>query len=777
MADKRNRGIILILLAFIGLGTLYSVAVPLFEAPDEDGHYTYVKYMAQGRGLPVIRMDGERNVVSPYVINHPPLYYGLAGLATSWIDMEPLKDAVRYNPHFDYGVQGLRGNKNAVIHTQEEAFPYRGTSLAVHIGRWVSLLLGSGAVWATYLLALELFPEQRWLALGAAAITAFNPQFLFVSARMGNDAAVASFCSLTLWATVKFLNQEQPGWQPICLGSFLGLALLSKVNAVGLLPVVALAILLKAIRHHSLKSFILWSGMTFGAALGIAGWWYLRNGVLYGDPLLWKVHLTLVPRREPAPSLGQLYRHEFGSLEISFWAVFGWMNIPVQEWIYCILRLLTRVGALGLLKLVLSPQSLVLSLQSSVRSLRGQSQDRGKENLSLRTTDYGLRTMDYGLWITLLWLAMLFLSLLHFMRVQPGAQGRYLFPGISAISLLLLLGLSQWVPQDLRPFLAGVVAGGLFLLAFLCPFVYIVPAYAHPPILSPQQVPDDLNRLEVNFGGQVALLGARVRRQALHPGQRAEVTLCWKSLAEMDWDYSVFLHLLGRDNDRLGQLDIYPGLGSYATSLWQVGDIICDSYEVPISPKAAAPVAARVEVGLYEQESMERLPASDAAEQPVGQVIAGRVKVAPRQWPQYESKTPLHFQLGEKFALRGYDLGPPEVRAGEELDLTLYWRALEEGDQDYTVFVHLLDQEGQMWDQADAQPSGGDYPTSFWGPGELIRDRYLLSLPPQAPPGTYEIEVGMYLLATGERLPVRDAQEVRMPGDRIPLGPVKLAAP
>jgi hypothetical protein len=805
--------IILIVLAFLAFGTLYSITVPLFEAPDEDGHYTYVRYVARTGRLPVICLDsadcldsrlrphasGSREAVSPYVINHPPLYYGLAGLATSWLELPSREEAVQYNPHFDYGVRGLRGNKNAVIHSQEEAFPYRGISLAVHIGRWVSLLLGSWAVWATYLLALELFPDRRWLGLGAASITAFNPQFLFTSARLGNDAAVAGFCSLTLWATVRFLNQEQPRtvadrwWHPIVMGGFLGLALLSKVNAVGLLPVVALAILLKAVRRRSLRSFFLWIGVTFGVCMAIAGWWYVRNGVLYHDPLLWKVHLELVPRREPTPSLGELYRHEFGSLEASFWAVFGWMNIPVHEWIYRALRIVTRVAALGLLLLV-------------VRKTVGQLRSRNRLGCAASDTDAGAQDQgirdsrvpsvnrgtvaDLGLGMTVLWLIILFLSLLQFMRVQPGAQGRYLFPGISAISLLFLLGLSQWVPQRgegqrIQPLLTGVVTGGLFVLALLCPCVYIAPAYAHPPILSPGQLPDDLNRMQVSFGRRVALLGAKVGRQALHPGQKAEVTLCWESLAEMDEGYSVFLHLLGRGTlsggaegkERVGQLDIYPGVGSYPTTLWQVGDIICDDYEVPISRQMAAPVAAQVEVGLYQRDSMERLPAFDSVGRPVGQVIAGRVKVVPPQWPQYEIENPLHFQLGERFALRGYDLALLEVRPGEELRLTLYWQVLEEGDQDYTVFVHLLDQERQMWDQADAQPLGGDYPTSFWGQGELIPDSYVLSLPSQAPPGTYEIELGMYLLTTGERLPVRDSEGVRMEEDRIQLEPVRVVVP
>jgi hypothetical protein len=812
------KGITLILLAFLGLGTLYSVTVPLFEAPDEDGHYTYVQYMARGRGLPVICLEGgdcpevhpphpgstTTEAVSPYVINHPPLYYGLAGLATSWLEMEPPRDAVQYNPHFDYGVRGLRGNKNAVIHTQAEAFPYRATSLAVHIGRWVSLLLGGGAVWATYLLALELFPDQRWLVLGTTAITAFNPQFLFISARLGNDAAVAAFCSLALWATVRFLNQEQPAtgparyWNPLSIGCFLGLALLSKVNAVGLLPIVALAILLKAVRQRSLRSFILWSGAIFGVCMAIAGWWYVRNGVLYGDPLLWKVHLELVPSRDPTPSLRELYRHEFGSLEASFWAVFGWMNIPVHEWIYHILRIVTRFAALGLLLRVggqvirwfRSPKRPGDATPAADAATQSQEMGAGKPLATSRSS-----SSDVGLGITALWLIILFLSLLLFMRVQPGAQGRYLFPGISAISLLLLLGLSQWVPPRwgqprIRLFLSGVVAGGLFLLAVLCPFVYIAPAYAHPSILSPDQVPEGLNRLEVSFGDRVVLLGAELGQQVLHPGEKAEVTLCWESKAQMDVDYSVFLHLLGRNSssgrsehtERVGQLDIYPGVGSYPTTLWRVGDIICDDYQVPISPEATAPVAAQVQAGLYQRDSLERLPAFDSTGRPLGQVVVGRVKVIPRQWPQYEMETPVLFTLGERFTLRGYDLVALDESTGDKpqqlqpgtaeraVRLTLYWEALLEDAQDYTVFIHLLGPEGQIWDQADAQPMSGAYPTSFWGQGELLQDGYVLSLPPDAPPGTYEIEMGMYVLATGERLPVQDAEGVRVEGDRIRLG-------
>jgi hypothetical protein len=90
------------------------------------------------------------------------------------------------------------------------------------------------------------------------------------------------------------------------------------------------------------------------------------------------------------------------------------------------------------------------------------------------------------------------------------------------------------------------------------------------------------------------------------------------------------------------------------------------------------------------------------------------------------------------------------------VSLTLYWEARREVGRDYTVFTHLIDSDDQMWAQKDNPPRGGNYPTSFWDQGELIRDDYDLPLPSDTPLGEYVVEIGLYLPSTGERLPVLD---------------------
>ena len=97
----------------------------------------------------------------------------------------------------------------------------------------------------------------------------------------------------------------------------------------------------------------------------------------------------------------------------------------------------------------------------------------------------------------------------------------------------------------------------------------------------------------------------------------------------------------------------------------------------------------------------------------------------------------------------------------------------------YTVFTHLLgeafnpDTRGPVWGQHDGLPLDGGLPTFQWPVGRVIRDRHTMSIDPDAPPGVYSLEVGMYLLETGQRLPVRTAGG-ELIGDRMLLEPIEV---
>jgi hypothetical protein len=101
--------------------------------------------------------------------------------------------------------------------------------------------------------------------------------------------------------------------------------------------------------------------------------------------------------------------------------------------------------------------------------------------------------------------------------------------------------------------------------------------------------------------------------------------------------------------------------------------------------------------------------------------------------------------------------GQVSVRPGGTVSVALQWQALRAMDEDYTVFVHLVGPDGRLHGQVDMWPVQGSFPTSRWTPGAEITDPYEVRLDPNAPPGQYRVEVGWYLLATMQRLPVVDA--------------------
>ncbi len=137
---------------------------------------------------------------------------------------------------------------------------------------------------------------------------------------------------------------------------------------------------------------------------------------------------------------------------------------------------------------------------------------------------------------------------------------------------------------------------------------------------------------------------------------------------------------------------------------------------------------------------------------------------------------PLRVDLGDRVRLLGYALSSERVAPGDTLLLTLYWQALAPMAERYTVFTHLLDANAQIQAQVDSEPQGGGLPTDRWAAGQIVPDNYALSIPDTSS-GEHILEVGMYLLESLERLPVRDADSGALLGDRVLLGTIEVAGP
>jgi len=130
---------------------------------------------------------------------------------------------------------------------------------------------------------------------------------------------------------------------------------------------------------------------------------------------------------------------------------------------------------------------------------------------------------------------------------------------------------------------------------------------------------------------------------------------------------------------------------------------------------------------------------------------------------------------GQVIVLLGSHTGPATVRRCDIVEVSLWLQGLAEMDRDYTAFIHLMDPQGHIWAQQDRLLQHGDLPTSAWTPGEIIRERYVLELPPDAPVGEYVVKAGIYYWETGERLPLWDEHGLRATEDAIVLDSVVVA--
>lgn len=232
-------GLPLLLAAFSLLGAMYAATTPLFEASDELWHYPMVKRLADGAGLPV--QDPANPRPWRQEGSQPPLYYALMALATRWIDTSDLELVRWLNPHVDNGIITPDRNNNIAIHTAREYWPWQGTVLAVRLARLLSVLLGTGTVYCTYRLGLEVVPGRTGLALAAGALVAFTPMFVFISASVNNDNLATMLATAALWQLAAWLRRPPagPDWSHLRLGVILGAAALSKVSALGLMPLAA----------------------------------------------------------------------------------------------------------------------------------------------------------------------------------------------------------------------------------------------------------------------------------------------------------------------------------------------------------------------------------------------------------------------------------------------------------------------------------------------------------------------------------------------------------
>ena len=767
MTEKRLLALILGL--FVLLGFTYALTTPVFEASDELWHYPMIRHLADGNALPVQVYDPALAGPWKQEASQPPLYYYVAAALTFWIDTADMEEIRWLNPHVDNGIITEDGNTNLAIHDPAQN-PWQGTLLAVRIVRLASVLMSAGTVLLTYLIAKQVAPNRPEIALGATAVNAFLPMFLFISGAVNNDNLAILLASLAIWLMIRAVNSKQypvnseqlsansehqtvKVWYWLLLGAVIGLAVLTKEGTFALFPlawgtifIVRWQVTMMGDNGHFghaqyrrfssysqlfktlLQSILYFVLLLIPVAL-IAGWWYWRNIQLYGDFLGWSAFIAVLGERASPASLAQLWDERQGFM-MSFWGLFGGVNIPMPMWIYQVLNLVLMVSVVGF----------VVYLIREIRDWRSEIGNWSWHLKSLISNLIYFVTSRFGLVVCLLFSGAVVLGLIQWATTTWSSQGRLVFTAVSALCVLMVVGLVGWLPPKPARWAAGSLGSFMFVVAALAPWLWIQAAYEIPVYASP------MDRVGTEFGGQLRLVGYELEETAVSPGDALWLTLEWEVLDEMDRDWSVFVHLtdpvLGQP---IAQRDMYPGQGLLATRLLESGDRFVNRYKLIVPPTSIAPAELILNVGLYDYNTCpdcERLPITDEGLLSVS-TDAVQLATIPLTAVSGDYPNSISVNFGDELELVGYEIDPRRAQPGDMITLNTYWRGKRPLTNDYTFFAQIVDLETTArYGSQDIQPPDGT--TSTWEPDTDQIIPMSITLDENIPPGVYPIIIGVY---------------------------------
>jgi hypothetical protein len=446
---RPRRWLVGILVAYAIGGCLFAVRTPAWQAPDEPAHYNYVAHIARGYGLPVLRMgDYDQKHLEwllakrfvpmggtkalRYEFYQPPLYY-LAATPVYWLS---------------------GGNLIAL--------------------RLFGVAIGLGALVLLYLCLELVFPGKTLIVLGATAFAALLPMHMAMTAAVNNDGLaelllLGAMLVLLQWMREQLagppaMNVPGDGWRERLrrhqclwlLGLLLGLGMLTKIYAYVIAPIALLTVVgllwLRPqadetaddarswrIARGSLRnawSLALW---TVTPMIVLALPFLIRNALVYGTwdllGLTWHDQVVVgQPRTNDwiaANGWVAYGERAFGFTFRSFWGVFGWMGVFMDERIYTALLLFSGVIFLGV-------------LWSMVRFISGEP-DADMDLLQMSVLGLFLVIL-IAVTASYLWYNVKFVQ--H--------QGRYFFWGLLPIGTVVALG---W-REVLQP-LQGVITGAL----------------------------------------------------------------------------------------------------------------------------------------------------------------------------------------------------------------------------------------------------------------------------------------------------------------------------
>lgn len=428
--------VIVLLLISLFKGLLFALITPMWQAPDEPTHAAYIETIVTQHRLPTPKDEISSNLNRSF-------------------------DRTNFWPEIGrtVGIQGpTRLTISAAAHPPlyyllSAPIYYLSTPLGlkwqIFFLRLLGVLASTVVVWLGFKSAELVFPKSTFIKILVPTLIVFHPQFSYIMTSANNDALANLLFAAAFYELLVIIIKGLTPSRAAVTGLTLGLGLSTKASFIAMLPLAGLAFVVSLALRRDYLDFAKNSAVSIGALIVSAGWLLLAPSKYF-----W--HVTGAVQtgfqgwgRVLSPSFLKVYFVD--QIAPQFWGDFGWLSIPMSQTIYNLLLIFVGLAILGLI-------------------IGGYRIARGNEVLTKESLlSVGFLLVSIGVFA---------LALLRFGLLGAGeAQGRYLFPALVPISIVIFAGLRSLFVQSIRCFVTPLVFIGLAFLNLVAVFGYILPYY------------------------------------------------------------------------------------------------------------------------------------------------------------------------------------------------------------------------------------------------------------------------------------------------------------
>jgi len=425
--ERRWLWVIFGLYFLLALG--YSLLMPLWEAPDEGAHYHLAWRVARLHEYATEKIN--------YEAIQPRAYYYFASFIVRGMDKIDPRFSDYYFPHeYKYNIR-----------VRERRFDWNAENyrflLGVYLLRWINILFGGFALWLNWKTFQLIVPDMPALRLSALALAALTPQYLHIMSSINNDVWGTVAGALLFYLGIRILKGTAP-W--VSLLSIICAILLPLSTKLTVLPVSAALLLIIGVKwFFSLqqKRWLLLAGVVV-LFIGILLYFILPESIqTASDEISWR----LFSLRKKGITVEYLNVISNQIIQ-TYWGKVGWLAVGLPDWSF---KLMTAVGFLGA----------AIYVQKLIR---------------LRTKE-----PQFNLWIGTFLIALFTILAVARNGLTTGAtQGRLLFPAIGAISLLMLSGWYEVLPERYQYRLPLIIISLMFVLNIALWIFGVLPVYYQP---------------------------------------------------------------------------------------------------------------------------------------------------------------------------------------------------------------------------------------------------------------------------------------------------------